>query len=294
VFDLVADGSSAAFAWDGYSIDAWNVRTGRRERDVGGADTGIGGLATAGGTVGYVGEEETNELDYQFVAAQPLGSGPAFERRVEGASTGGIGYVAGHGDVLVFNTWLPHERGSGSAVLWRIVGKRAVPIMRGSESLFAADVDGGRILLRNPPRDVEVVSATGSILARYRFARPVGAVRLDGESLAARLPGSIVVRDLSTGALLRSWKVPGQARLEDISGGLVVYLVGRQIHLRRIGNGRDRVVPLPAGAREPVLAQLEAPGLVYSWAARVDSDGVVTESRVAFAPLKRVEALFGG
>jgi hypothetical protein len=132
----------------------------------------------------------------------------------------------------------------------------------------------------------------GSVLAHYHFAHPVRTVRLDGNDLVALLPRAIVVLNARTGALKRSWKVAKQTRLEDAAGGVVLYIVGGQIRVRRLADGRDRAIPLPDNAKGPLHAQLEPAGLFYSWTLPLAPDDVLPEGRLGFAPMSSVAGLF--
>jgi hypothetical protein len=287
---LAADGSRAAFLWDGFSVEVWDVRTGRR-RQAGGCDSGVSDLTIARGMVGYLCFEDTLDIHRREVDTVPLVRGRAAFSTIAdlGCAHSCLGYVAGHGDVLVYNSWHNGPQGIENAVLWRIVGTRAVPVIRGRSSLYAAAVDGARIVVRSPRGSATLVSETGAIVARYRFARPVRTIRLGGWSLAALLPQAIAVLDGRSGALKQSWRVPTQTRLEDVTGEFVAYVVGRQIRLHRLTDGRDTVVPLPQNARAPVHAQLEPSGLFYSWTLPGDD---LPPGRLAFAPIARVAALF--
>src|SRR5262249_2159887 len=144
---LAADGSRAAFLSDGFSVEVWDVGTGKR-RDAGGSDSGISDLSIAGNIVGYLAFEDTLSLHYRTVETETGFSAIADL----GCARTCLGYVAGHGDLLVYNSWKNGPRGIEKAVLWRIVGKRSVPIIRGRGSLYAAAVDGGRVVVRAPPR----------------------------------------------------------------------------------------------------------------------------------------------
>lgn len=259
VDELAADGSRAAFLWAGHSVDDWDVRTGKRRHQVDNDDL-LSDLVIADGVFGYLQFAHSITIQFRAVVTWPLAgdkAGFSVAADLECARTC-LGYLAGHGDLLVYNSWQNSPRGIEKAVLWRIVGTR-----------------------HSSPR-------LGPFWRRYRFAHPVRTIRLGGESVSALLPQAIVVLDRRTGAQRRSWRVPKQTRLEDVAGGFVVYIVGQQIHVRRLADGRDRVVPLPDNARAPVHAQLELSGLFYSWTLPPEGDG-----RLAFAPMSRVAALFG-
>jgi hypothetical protein len=295
VDELAADGLEAAFLYDGYAVGAWNAGSGRRRR-VGGADTGVADLTMAGGTVAYTYFEDTSDLHY---AAVTTSSG--FESPHAGLACRRtcVGWVAGHGGLIVYDTWRTNAQGGREILLMRIVGRRAFPIARGAGALYAAAVARGRIVVRDPAGTAALLSADGIVLRRYRFGRPVRSIRFDGESVVARLggttgPQSIVVLDAARGAVIRRWAVARGTHLEDVSNGVVVYDIGRQIHLRRLVDGRDVVVPLPAGALAPVHAQLEPSGIFFSWSVK-STDPAFPDTfagRLGFAPLARVTSLF--
>src|SRR5204862_6707742 len=76
-------------------------------------------------------------------------------------------------------------------------------------------------------------------------------------------------------------------RLEDFQSGIAVYVVGRDVHLLRLADRSDvRIRPPGIG---PVHAQLEAPGLFYSYRPAA-SPG---RGRVAFVPMAAVLAKLG-
>jgi len=68
---LAADGSRAAFLWDGFSVEVWDIRTGRR-RQAGGCDSGVSDLAIARGVVGYLCFEDTLDIHRREVDTVPL------------------------------------------------------------------------------------------------------------------------------------------------------------------------------------------------------------------------------
>jgi hypothetical protein len=292
VDEIAANGSHAGFL-SGGSADVWDARTGVR-RNVGGADSGISDVAITNDVVGYLGFEDTITLHFRFVETRRIvNGGLGFERDADvGCARTCIGHVIDHGDLLVYNSWQNSPAGITNAVLWRINGKRATPVIRGSGAFFAAAVDRGRLVLRNQPRAARLVSQAGSVLAHYHFAHPVRTVRLDGNDLVALLPRAIVVLNARTGALKRSWKVAKQTRLEDAAGGVVLYIVGGQIRVRRLADGRDRAIPLPDNAKGPLHAQLEPADLFYSWTLPLAPDDVLPEGRLGFAPMSSVAGLF--
>jgi hypothetical protein len=65
-----------------------------------------------------------------------------------------------------------------------------------------------------------------------------------------------------------------------VQSGIAVYVLKKAVHLLRLSDGRD--VVLLRAARGPVHGQLEAPGLFWSHA-----------SRVEFVPMRAVRAALG-
>ena len=84
--------------------------------------------------------------------------------------------------------------------------------------------------------------------------------------------------DADTGALLHEWPlVAAGPRLEDVQNGVAVYVSGLYVYVVRLSDGRS--VALPTLGRNP-QAQLEAPGLFYSYTAPAGP----LMGRIAFVP----------
>ena len=71
-------------------------------------------------------------------------------------------------------------------------------------------------------------------------------------------------------------------RLEDLQSGIAVYVLGSDVHLLRLADGKSATVRAPG--RTPVHAQLEPDGLYYSYSLAARS------SRIAFLPFSSVVA----
>jgi hypothetical protein len=172
-------------------------------------------------------------------------------------------------------------------------------------------VGGGRVAMTAGDQGVDVRSTDGT---------PLYAGVLPGAMRAARIDGGVLVVLTRLGAENRLWAVDtnvadgrpsgswpllaskssGDAvcgdpsgcrlaalRLEDFQSGIAVYVVGRDVHLLRLSDRRDvRIRPPGLG---PVHAQLEAPGLFYSYRP-ASSPG---RGRVAFVPMAAVLGRFG-
>jgi hypothetical protein len=73
----------------------------------------------------------------------------------------------------------------------------------------------------------------------------------------------------------------------DVERGLLVYTVGRVVHVLRLSDGRQRTYVAPVvpsredGYTMPVQAQLEQSGLFYSYQVR-------DEGRVRFVPSRQI------
>jgi hypothetical protein len=210
--------------------------------------------------------------------------------------------------------------------LWRVVptgsacpqsgGLGALPRCRVVTSLAGSlrllDAEGGLVAYRVGDDFVAVRTAAGEPMYSGVFPGVVRAARLEGGGLLvltrdATKKNSLwgVDTHISDGRRsgpfpLPSSKSAGGAvcgdpsgcrpsvlRLEDYHEGVVVYAVGRDVHLLRLGAER-RDVRIRAPGIGPAHAQLEAPGLFYSYRP-AKSPG---RGRVAFMPMAAVRALF--
>jgi hypothetical protein len=230
-----------------------------------------------------------------------------------------LGNLLGDGSLLVFNGW--DATGVESAAVLRLVpaggqcpdgdlgsARRCATVRSAAGEAVA--VDTGRIVLRDATGTLQVVRPNGT-LVRSVAAPQIRAAKLQGDDLVVLVPAAprrfrLDVFSLLTGAKTQSWPLAGPAasagdgrcgdpegcrtpalRLEDVQNGLAVYELGRSIHLLRLSDGRDVVFRTPAEG--PVHAQLEAPGLFYSY--RLSSSTM--PGRVAFVPFATLLARLG-
>jgi hypothetical protein len=130
----------------------------------------------------------------------------------------------GHGD-LVYDGWtecgpsnpkngpadcVPNGELSGRTSiederLWRVEGARRVQARSGKGSVWVADVDAGRIVLREVSGAVDVLRADGSLV--QRLVLPAGqalAARLSGSQLVVLTKTTLDVYDAATGAAQRT------------------------------------------------------------------------------------------
>jgi hypothetical protein len=186
---------------------------------------------------------------------------------------------------------------------------RLVRALLGSLRLLA--VGGGLVAMGSGDAFVDVRSADGTPLYSGVFPGTVKAARVDGDRLLV-LTRSGAQNSLWTGDTHSSdgrrsgpWPLPaskssGDAvcgdpngcklpalRLEDFQSGIVVYVVGRDVHLLRLSDKKE--VKIRASGLGPVHAQLEASGLFYSYRPSARPG----RGRVAFMPMATVLARFG-
>jgi hypothetical protein len=157
-----------------------------------------------------------------------------------------IGYDAGcHGI----------DTGAGYRVtapqLWRLDEASREPrlIAAGQAALVPAAVGEGRIVIITPAGRVALVGLDGRPLARFRFTGgPVLTARVSGDRLVLlRRNGFIEDWSVSRNLRLRRWPAWSQAStpplLEGAQANYAVYVAGMTIHVVKLSNGVDRVIP---------------------------------------------------
>jgi hypothetical protein len=211
---------------------------------------------------------------------------------------------------LRFNTWSVCDAyvGGGSCPegtppglhiysekVWRILGRRKQLLLTSPDEATVLAVAGGRILLQRADGSLELRGPDGSLLRALPF--PPDAVR------AGLLDASeLVVLDHTAGLRWRVYNpVSGEQKRvfsarglsessADVERGLLVYTDWRErkVHVLRLADGRRRVFvapvvgnPDPGGDTMPVLAQVEPPGLFFSYQVR-------HEGRVRFVPFDEI------
>jgi hypothetical protein len=140
-------------------------------------------------------------------------------------------------------------------------------------------VDAGRIVVKRPGGRYEMLNAGGDRIGSYHLDTRFR-VLLNGDSVVAKTATGIIALNVRTGSVEHRWRLSARARLEDLDGGWLVYVVGTTFHFLRLVDGHNVAVPLGRVATT-VHAQLEPPGLFYSW--ETDGEGVV-----AFVPRNRL------
>lgn len=173
-------------------------------------------------------------------------------------------HVRGHGNLLVFNDRSRLVRiGSGRERCQEGLAAVCATLRRGAHSGLVDSVSGGLIAVREDEA-AAVLDEHGGLVRLFPLgAGKITAARLDGGRLVVARAGAIEVYDVPTGAGVLQRPLPARFRLVDVDGGIAVLLRNNVVMLLRLEDGRS--VTLTPG-RSPVLAELEAPGLYYSYA----------------------------
>jgi hypothetical protein len=188
-------------------------------------------------------------------------------------------HLRGHGGLLVYNG------GYGEPGVIRIGSGRETTLRRGAHSAFVDSVSGNRIVIRESDA-VTVLDEQGKVVRVFPFARrEVRAARLDGDRLVVTRGDVIEAYDVTSGAGVLQRPLPDGYELEDVDGGIAVLRQAVSVVLLRLGDGRSFTL---APGREPVLAELEPPGLSYSY---VTARG---GGRLVFMPRAEIVRKLGG
>ena len=273
---LAADGQRAAFATaplGAYCGRAglwnWRSRTVTRFapiRCAGGTSTGRGsaGLSQAGSRVLWVTYVGGNIREWSLWTATSTSPRPrrlAFVARDVDALPP---FLLGEGDASRFGDLLPYAVGRTVVVVSRTGARTTWTTDRPVRALAAKD---GELAVASGTLEetiVDVYDARGRILhpavARVRDLR---AVRITGTGLVVQHGRSL---SLFGGVAPRVWTLPASSRLTDAHGNLAAYVRGREVHVRRLDNGRDAIV---RRTKRAPLAQLESDGLLVADGRRV-------------------------
>jgi WD40 repeat protein len=201
-------------------------------------------------------------------------------------------YVRGDGNLLVFDD-------NSRDRLVRIGGGRerceeprtlrtagiCTTLRRGADVAPVESVSGGLIAISKPDA-VTVLDERGNLVRTIAFpSGDVTAARLDARLLVVARSGTLETYDVATGSLELSRPLPNGFALSDVDGGIAVLLRDATIMLLRLEDGRSSTLAPGAG---PVLADLEPPGLYYTFPTGGDS------ARVVFLPRSNLPRQFRG
>lgn len=276
---------------------------------------GLSGVALAGTQVAFVqfAGGNTRELRLRLATLarpRPVTAASAASSLETELGTS-IGRAAGDGSLLAFDWWAlcgPCARSSPVAPrssIWRIAPtgsacpqanglgalRRCRPVTSQPGPLRLLAVGGGFVGGRVGDQVTARRAADGALA--YSDAFPgLRAARIDGGGLLvltrSGAKNALWTVGLSDAQRSGPWAVPSSSalRLEDFQSGIAVYVLGRDVHLLRLADRRD--VRIRAPGPGPVYAQLEAPGLFYSYRPPASP----ARGRVAFMPFASVLALF--
>jgi dipeptidyl aminopeptidase/acylaminoacyl peptidase len=220
-----------------------------------------------------------------------------------------LGNLGGDGGLLAFNTWTWNGRARTAWKTWSIEpapGPGPCPaapdssLSTGGSRLCARverpgatrllAVDAGRLAL-SAGSSVVIVDRDGRLLSRVRVGAAAEAAGLDKRTLVVLARGRLRVYDLISSRLVRTLPLRVTANktaaLEDVRGGLAVYLTGAAIHLLRLSDGRDVALYAP-GQGIQLHAKLEKRGLFYAYNEIHAPPG----ARLVFVPNARLRRAF--
>jgi len=293
---LSADGEQVVYASADSWCQAWTPRTSSlvRIRQCGGSDRTFG-PAFASGRLAWSSVSSamqgdnwtvwTATVDAPRVDPVAFPAGESTERNLP------VTALAGEGKLLVFSTWGPCpvfinplapcvQQAKQDGVLWRVVESNAVQIASSTGALTPLSVDANRILVDHEDGTLELMSEDGRTLQTFHvYVGDFVGAKLQGHEVVVLKHATIADYDATSGALLHEWALPEADRqLEDVQNGIAVFVSGTDVHLFRLADGQDAVIPAPGTG--PVHAQLEAGGLFYSYSV----DDAQYSGRVAFVP----------
>jgi hypothetical protein len=202
-----------------------------------------------------------------------------------GVENGGLGELAGAGDLMVFSRWREVDLQPGCAVrttrqeIDRLdPGGCPCPSLGSSQGpLVPADVDEGRIVAFGDNQTL-LLDRTGSTILSLPVA--VAAAQLAGPDLVLLRRGALLHYDARTGELIHTWALPDVPSagacgsphpwtctaplvLLDTRRCLAAYAVAGQVHVIRLADGHD--VSVGAGT----TARFFDGGLAYAEGSRI-------------------------
>jgi hypothetical protein len=274
---LASDGAVVAYDVEGDQpggpvcnrVYAWNLAnshvtrvSGRGTCDADSTSTGSGvaQLAVAGSRIAWIvntgGNSESNDRLYASSVGAPR------ERKLAAASRFGnvdcvlagrwLGGLVGSGGILAYNVWTtvaanPGDEGScatkvTSAALRR-VGTRSTSLVKsGTDTLVAADTDGGRVAVLREDGTVALFSSSGAPLQTIGVDSPTEIALAGNRLVVLTKTRRIQVYDAGTGRPGRGRSVPRGATNLGAAGGIAAYAVGTRLHVFRLATGKDSVV----------------------------------------------------
>ena len=293
---LAADGSRAAMAYATGKIELWDEAAKSVTRLGLLYSTNLGrGFGLAGDRVATTWIDPAMGIDTWFVEwatlelPRRMSTGTTLQGWPGPCCSTPLEHVAGDGDLLVVDGWGPCRISQAqpcatepkkNGALYRITGSGVTELASDAGALTLMAVDRDRILVDRENGTLQLFRGDGTPLHAVTYG-PAGLLGagLGGSDLVVLTTEGLADYDSATGGLRHVWPAPAGARLADVASGLAVYLVGNEIHVLRLGDGKEKVIrPASTG---PVLAQLEETGLIYSFTV----DDPRYPGRVEFVPL---------
>jgi hypothetical protein len=175
--------------------------------------------------------------------------------------------------------------GSVSGAVWRFDLRTKKKLRVYPSRAIVVDVDGGRLLV-DRPTSLDVLGRDGALVAILP-GRHEGGAALSGGRVATIDGRRLTIRN-ARGQTLLVRRVPADAHLEDLDGGLVLYTVETQLHLLRLADGRDVVLRLRNQFGYP-HGRLWRGSLFYAYNQRTGRPG-----HTGYVAASAVRALLGG
>ena len=211
---------------------------------------------------------------------------------------------------MVIGTETLHGGTRVDRTLRRLLNHRPRPIRSGLRAGLVVAADDRHVALLLGPREVATARPDGTVTARIALATPTVQPRLvyGAESRFGLANNRLVVvdgrrldvYDARSGRLEESTPLVGGASSVSTAGGLVAYVMGREVHVRRLGDGGEFSVRVGGALATGVLrdlyierllhADLTTAGLVYSYNLR----GRAEPGRVVFVPRAELERRLAG
>jgi Tol biopolymer transport system component len=187
-------------------------------------------------------------------------------------------HLRGDGDLLVFNdepahpSWLVRIGVGGT----RCGELLCSTLRKGTQAAPADSVSGALIAIRRPGT-VTVLDGQGRLVRTFPFTpADISAARLDGGHLIVARSYTIESYNVASGALEVSQPLPPGYQLADVDDGIAVFRRAQAIIVLRLDNGVSITL---APGQPPMFADLETPGLYYSYATGDGGGRVVFLSR---------------
>ncbi|MEP6909402.1 MAG: hypothetical protein ABI896_03090 [Actinomycetota bacterium] len=198
-----------------------------------------------------------------------------------------IDHLRGDGDLLVFNDEAEHPKWLVQiGVGVRKCGEVVCTTLRKGRQAAPVDSVSGALIATGEHAAVAVLDNHGALVRSFRFTpADVYAARLDGGRLVVARSYAVESYDVVTGAQVLSRPIPAGYQLTDVDGGIAVLRRTESVILLRLSDGASLTFTPGQG---PVLADLEPPGLYYSYGTE-DGGG-----RVIFVPRAELFRQLGG